>query len=168
MGFNQQPHLALLFFQRKLRKQIGNPEGEEKPNKKYYDPRACIRSAEESTVKRTLGAEGGVKNGRVFLVVGLREQKHVWRYGKQMDLVVDVFFSLHASNICPCDIVHDLNICNVIYICIYPYTTYRYLQYRFLFWWQNENKYCHAKEWWRCFEQFSKIGPGRIWLEFIM
>ena len=92
MGFNQQPHLALLFFQRKLRKQIGNPEGEEKPNKKYYDPRACIRSAEESTVKRTLGAEGGVKNGRVFLVVGLREQKHVWRYGKQMDLVVDVFF----------------------------------------------------------------------------
>ncbi|CAL1136922.1 unnamed protein product [Cladocopium goreaui] len=62
---------------RKLRKQIGNPEGEEKPNKKYYDPRACIRSAEESTVKRTLGAEGGVKNGRVFLVVGLREQKHV-------------------------------------------------------------------------------------------
>ena len=37
-----------------LRGQIGNPEGEEKPNKKYYDPRACIRSAEESTVKRPL------------------------------------------------------------------------------------------------------------------
>ena len=37
------------------RSQIGNPEGEEKPNKKYYDPRACIRSAEESTVKRVLG-----------------------------------------------------------------------------------------------------------------
>ena len=52
MVSNQQPHLALLFFQRKLRKQIGNPEGEEKPNKKYYDPRACIRSAEDSTVKR--------------------------------------------------------------------------------------------------------------------
>jgi len=35
-----------------LQTQIGNPDGEEKPNKKYYDPRACIRSAEEATVKR--------------------------------------------------------------------------------------------------------------------
>ena len=26
-----------------LRHQIGNPEGEEKPNKKYYDPRVCVR-----------------------------------------------------------------------------------------------------------------------------
>jgi len=35
-----------------LQTQIGNPEGEAKPNKKFYDPRACMRSAEESTVKR--------------------------------------------------------------------------------------------------------------------
>lgn len=35
-----------------LQTQIGNPEGEGKPNKKYYDPRACMRAAEESTVKR--------------------------------------------------------------------------------------------------------------------
>jgi len=35
-----------------LQTQIGNPDGKDKPNKKYYDPRACIRSAEESTVKR--------------------------------------------------------------------------------------------------------------------
>jgi len=35
-----------------LQTQIGNPEGEAKPNKKYYDPRACLRSAEDSTVKR--------------------------------------------------------------------------------------------------------------------
>jgi len=35
-----------------LQTQIGNPEGEAKPNKKYYDPRACMRAAEESTVKR--------------------------------------------------------------------------------------------------------------------
>ncbi|CAK9105756.1 6-bisphosphate aldolase) [Durusdinium trenchii] len=35
-----------------LQTQIGNPDGEDKPNKKYYDPRACIRSAEESTVQR--------------------------------------------------------------------------------------------------------------------
>jgi len=35
-----------------LQTQIGNPEGEGKPNKKYYDPRACMRSAEQSTVER--------------------------------------------------------------------------------------------------------------------
>ena len=26
--------------------------GAEKPNKKYYDPRMCLRSAEEATVER--------------------------------------------------------------------------------------------------------------------
>jgi fructose-bisphosphate aldolase, class II len=35
-----------------LQSQIGNPEGEDKPNKKYYDPRECLRSAELQTVKR--------------------------------------------------------------------------------------------------------------------
>jgi len=35
-----------------LQTQIGNPDGDSKPNKKYYDPRACMRSAEESTVER--------------------------------------------------------------------------------------------------------------------
>jgi len=35
-----------------LQTQIGNPEGETKPNKKYYDPRASLRSAESSTVDR--------------------------------------------------------------------------------------------------------------------
>mmetsp|Transcript_45366 Transcript_45366/g.53119 ORF Transcript_45366/g.53119 Transcript_45366/m.53119 type:complete len:446 (+) Transcript_45366:79-1416(+) len=35
-----------------LQTQIGNPEGPEKPNKKHYDPRECIRSAEVSTVER--------------------------------------------------------------------------------------------------------------------
>lgn len=35
-----------------LQTQIGNPDGEAKPNKKYYDPRACMRSAEETTVER--------------------------------------------------------------------------------------------------------------------
>jgi fructose-bisphosphate aldolase, class II len=29
-----------------LQSQIGNPEGEEKPNKKYYDPRKWIREGE--------------------------------------------------------------------------------------------------------------------------
>merc|ERR1712038_619675 len=35
-----------------LQGQIGNPDGADKPNKKYYDPRAWIRKAEESMVAR--------------------------------------------------------------------------------------------------------------------
>ncbi len=35
-----------------LQGQIGNPEGDDKPNKKYYDPRKWLRAAEESTVVR--------------------------------------------------------------------------------------------------------------------
>ena len=35
-----------------LQAQIGNPEGEDKPNKKYYDPRKWLREGEVSTVKR--------------------------------------------------------------------------------------------------------------------
>jgi fructose-bisphosphate aldolase class II len=35
-----------------LQSQIGNPDGEEKPNKGYYDPRKWLRAAEESMVKR--------------------------------------------------------------------------------------------------------------------
>jgi fructose-bisphosphate aldolase class II len=35
-----------------LQGQIGNPEGEDKPNKKYYDPRKWLRAGEESMVTR--------------------------------------------------------------------------------------------------------------------
>jgi len=35
-----------------LQGQIGNPDGPEKPNKKYYDPRVWVRKAEESMVDR--------------------------------------------------------------------------------------------------------------------
>lgn len=35
-----------------LQGQIGNPDGPEKPNKKYYDPRVWIRKAEESMCAR--------------------------------------------------------------------------------------------------------------------
>jgi fructose-bisphosphate aldolase class II len=35
-----------------LQTQIGNPDGPEKPNKKYYDPREMMRAAEVSTVAR--------------------------------------------------------------------------------------------------------------------
>ena len=35
-----------------LQGQIGNPEGEEKPNKKYYDPRMSLRAGEEEMAAR--------------------------------------------------------------------------------------------------------------------
>jgi fructose-bisphosphate aldolase, class II len=35
-----------------LQGQIGNPEGEDKPNKSYYDPRKWVRESEVSMVKR--------------------------------------------------------------------------------------------------------------------
>jgi fructose-bisphosphate aldolase class II len=35
-----------------LQGQIGNPEGEDRPNKKYYDPRKWLREGELSVVKR--------------------------------------------------------------------------------------------------------------------
>lgn len=39
-----------------LQGQIGNPDGDEKPNKKYYDPRKWLRSGEESMISRLLEA----------------------------------------------------------------------------------------------------------------
>ena len=35
-----------------LQAQLGNPEGEDKPNKKFYDPRAWLRSGEQAFVSR--------------------------------------------------------------------------------------------------------------------
>jgi len=35
-----------------LQTQIGNPKGDDKPNKSYYDPRMSLRAAEASTVAR--------------------------------------------------------------------------------------------------------------------
>jgi fructose-bisphosphate aldolase class II len=35
-----------------LQSQLGNPEGPESPNKKYYDPRVWLRKGEESTIAR--------------------------------------------------------------------------------------------------------------------
>jgi fructose-bisphosphate aldolase class II len=35
-----------------LQGQIGNPEGDDKPNKKYYDPRIFLREGEKSMVER--------------------------------------------------------------------------------------------------------------------
>ncbi len=35
-----------------LQAQIGNPDGEDKPNKKYYDPRVWLRKGQESMIER--------------------------------------------------------------------------------------------------------------------
>ncbi len=35
-----------------LQGQIGNPEGEDKPNKKYYDPRKWLRAGQETLIER--------------------------------------------------------------------------------------------------------------------
>ncbi|WP_341677833.1 class II fructose-bisphosphate aldolase [Niveibacterium sp. SC-1] len=35
-----------------LQGQLGNPEGEDKPNKKYYDPRVWVRKGQESMIAR--------------------------------------------------------------------------------------------------------------------
>jgi len=37
-----------------LQNQIGNPKGEDKPNKKYYDPRVWLRCAEQSMAERLM------------------------------------------------------------------------------------------------------------------
>ena len=39
-----------------LQGQIGNPEGDDKPNKKYYDPRKWVREGEVAMVKRLIRA----------------------------------------------------------------------------------------------------------------
>lgn len=45
-----------------LKTQIGNPEGDDKPNKKYYDPRVWLRKGEETFVKRLTQAFEDLNN----------------------------------------------------------------------------------------------------------
>jgi fructose-bisphosphate aldolase class II len=45
-----------------LKNQIGNPEGAEKPNKKYYDPRKWLRLGEETFKKRLVKAFEDLNN----------------------------------------------------------------------------------------------------------
>jgi fructose-bisphosphate aldolase class II len=45
-----------------LNSQIGNPDGEDQPNKKYYDPRKWVRKAELSFVERLKNAFEDLNN----------------------------------------------------------------------------------------------------------
>ena len=55
-AFNQGLRDYYVEFKDYVNTQIGNPEGEEVPNKKYYDPRKVLRSGEQRFVKRLEGA----------------------------------------------------------------------------------------------------------------
>lgn len=53
-----------------LQTQIGNPDGPDKPNKKYYDPRESMRAAELQTVKRL---EQSYEDLKCLNILGLGE-----------------------------------------------------------------------------------------------
>jgi len=49
-----------------LQTQVGNPDGEDKPNKKYYDPRVWVREGEKSMSKRiNVGLEDFYTSGKI-------------------------------------------------------------------------------------------------------
>jgi fructose-bisphosphate aldolase class II len=53
------------YFEKKkgyLKSQVGNPEGEDKPNKKYYDPRVWVREGEKTMSERVKQACKDLKN----------------------------------------------------------------------------------------------------------
>ena len=49
-------------FKDYLQGQIGNPEGEDKPNKKKYDPRVWLRKGEQSMIARARQAFEDLNN----------------------------------------------------------------------------------------------------------
>jgi fructose-bisphosphate aldolase class II len=52
-----------------LQNQIGNPDGADKPNKKYYDPRMPLRSGEQAMAKRLEQAANELKCADTYEVV---------------------------------------------------------------------------------------------------
>jgi len=60
-----------------LQEQIGNPEGPDKPNKKYYDPRECMRAAEVNTIERLEGAFADLKCQNILGLGEMEEAKNV-------------------------------------------------------------------------------------------
>lgn len=60
-----------------LQGQIGNPEGESKPNKKYYDPRECMRAAEVNTVDRLEQAFADLRCQNILGLPQMEEAENV-------------------------------------------------------------------------------------------
>ena len=57
-----------------LQQQIGNPEGDDVPNKKFYDPRVWLREGEKSFIDRLfISAERHINyNARLFCCINNR------------------------------------------------------------------------------------------------
>jgi len=60
-----------------LQGQIGNPEGESKPNKKYYDPRECMRAGEVQTVERLEQAFADLRCQNILGLPQMEEAENV-------------------------------------------------------------------------------------------
>jgi fructose-bisphosphate aldolase class II len=60
-----------------LQGQIGNPDGEDNPNKKYYDPRECMRAAELQTVKRLARSFADLKCQNICGLGQVEEAKNI-------------------------------------------------------------------------------------------
>jgi len=60
-----------------LQAQIGNPEGEDKPNKKYYDPRESMRAGEVQTIKRLETAFADLKCQNILGLGSTNDAKNV-------------------------------------------------------------------------------------------
>ena len=50
-----------------LKTQVGNPEGADKPNKKYYDPRVWVREGEKTLTARVKEACTDLGNVGTFI-----------------------------------------------------------------------------------------------------
>lgn len=61
-AFNEGVRDYMIEYKDYLATQIGNPEGEEVPNKKYYDPRKWLRKGEESFKQRLITAFDHLNN----------------------------------------------------------------------------------------------------------
>ena len=59
-----------------LQSQIGNPDGPDKPNKKYYDPRESLRAAEVNTVKRLGQAYDDLKCKNILGLPPMKEPEN--------------------------------------------------------------------------------------------
>ena len=73
-----------------LQTQIGNPEGKSKPNKKYYDPRECMRAGEVQTVIRLEKSYADLKCQNILGLGEAKAAKNVMgprRGGLPMDLL---------------------------------------------------------------------------------
>merc|ERR1712048_176282 len=84
----------LNFYKKKsgyLQGQIGNPEGDEKPNKKFYDPRTWVRESEITMCARVIESCTDLKNS--VKVIFSRHGESEWNVANRFTGWVDVDLS---------------------------------------------------------------------------